>query len=66
MAKEEQTMANTSREIVAGDVVALKSGSQKMTVTATTKDTVTVLWSDYDTKQIHVHDLPRVVLVRAA
>jgi|LakMenEpi03Aug12_release.lakeMendotaPanAssembly.Ray.scaffolds.fasta_scaffold3615208_2 uncharacterized protein YodC (DUF2158 family) len=48
-----------------GDVVALKSGSSRMTVVSVDGDTATVLWSDYATKEIHDRVFPLVALVYA-
>jgi uncharacterized protein YodC (DUF2158 family) len=55
------------RPIKAGDVVALKSGSQKMTVTAcsTTHGIATVVWQHFETKDIKVSGIPLTALTHA-
>jgi uncharacterized protein YodC (DUF2158 family) len=49
-----------------GDVVALKSGSSRMTVVSVDGDTATVLWSEYSTKDIHERVFPLVALVHTS
>lgn len=55
----------TRNPIAAGEVVALKSGSPRMTVTKIINDHAQVLWSDFDTKAICREEFPLIALVRA-
>jgi uncharacterized protein YodC (DUF2158 family) len=52
------------KPIAEGDVVAIKSGSGRMTVVKITDGRATVIWSDFDTKAIHTENLPLVALTR--
>lgn len=47
-----------------GDVVALKSGSQRMVVTEVREEVVVCTYSNYDTKEIMTYEVPVVALVR--
>ena len=53
---------NNPKGFAPGDVVAMKSGSSRMTVVSITGETARVMWSDYATKEIHDKDFPLVVL----
>ncbi len=63
--KTETKTAPKPRPIKVGDVVALKSGSQKMTVTAVSGGIATVVWQHFDTKDVKVSDIPHIALIRA-
>lgn len=54
------------RNFAPGDVVALKSGSSRMTVVAVNDDMVTVLWSEYSTRDIHERAFPLVALIHTS
>jgi uncharacterized protein YodC (DUF2158 family) len=57
---------NHKRHFAPGDVVALKSGSSRMTVVAVIDDNARVVWSDYETKEIRDMEFPLVVLVHTS
>ena len=59
-------MAKNPNPVAVGDVVAIKSGSQRMTVVSLSWLMATVLWSDFDTKEIHTKDIPVVALTTGA
>lgn len=54
-----------NQQLGVGDVVAIKSGSPRMTIIEVGKDYARVLWSDFDTKAIHREEFPLVALMRA-
>jgi len=54
------------RNVAPGDVVALKSGSSRMTVVAVSDGHARVVWSDYETKEIRDMEFPLVVLVHTS
>lgn len=47
-----------------GDIVALKSGSQRMVVVETHPTSVTCTYSNYETKEIMTYEVPVIALVR--
>lgn len=55
----------SNKQLGVGDVVAIKSGSPRMTIIEIDKGHARVLWSDFDTKAIHREEFPLVALVRA-
>ncbi len=63
--KAEPKAETKPRAIKAGDVVALKSGSQKMTVVKVSSGTATVVWQHFETKEVKVNDISLIALVRA-
>jgi uncharacterized protein YodC (DUF2158 family) len=58
------TKPKTNMPPRAGDVVAIKSGSPRMTLIAVKGDTASVLWSDFNTKDICRDEFPLVALMR--
>lgn len=55
-----------TRNFAPGDVVALKSGSSRMTVVAVEDDVAKVMWSEYSTRDIHERVFPLVALVHTS
>ena len=62
MAKKREPEAD--KPIRVGDVVRLRSGSERMVVEATNGSDAQVIWSDYNTKQIRRETFPAAVLRR--
>ena len=57
--KPEQKKAETIKSLKVGDIVYLKSGSGKMTVTAILDDNVIeATWCHYDSQEMRVWNLP--------
>lgn len=66
MTKQNKAPYTPRREIKPGDVVALKSGSQKMVVVEVKDGAAGVVWSDFDSKTMRDALIPTVALVPAS